>query len=204
MYSKPQIFNLALSNLLLTRSISNAETDASNEAKVLQTHWEPALRSTLADLDLDGTSSQVTLELIEENPNDLWLYSYKKPEGCALFRRIVSCVATDNRYTHIPKRLAVKDGRSVIFTNEASAVAEYIPDDVPLTALNASAGLALAARLAELSAPLIVGKGALKLREDIRSQYVVHKAEAQELDKLESFSFNDEMIDSEFVAARMS
>jgi hypothetical protein len=203
MYTKAKIYNLALGALLLSRQIIDTETDKSNERVVLGTHWDTALRSTLEDMDLDATSSQVTLELIELDPNDLWGYSYKYPSDCTYLRRLQSCVVEDNRSTHIPRRIAIKGGVKCIFTNKEDAIAEYISDNVPLSALSANAGLAVAYKLALLSAPLIVGKGAKTLMADIQAKYLVVKAEAQEQDQRENFNFEDPEVTSEFVQARI-
>lgn len=203
MYTKAKIFNLALGALLLSRQISDPDTDKSNEAKVLNTHWDLAFTSALEDMDLDSTSTQVTLELIEAAPNLLWLYSYKYPTDCASIRRLQSCVRTDNRSTHIPRRVSTKAGKKVIFTNQEDAILEYISKTVPIETLSANAGLTVAVKLAMLSTPLIVGKGGKALMENLQARYVLVKGEAQEQDQRENFDFVDPEIDSEFVAARI-
>jgi len=201
-YSKAKIFNLALSALLLQRQVIDADTDPSNEAKVLLSHWDAALALTLEDLDLDSTASQAILELQVLNPNDQWSFAYKYPADCAFLRRIQSSAVIDNRTTHVPKMIRMHQGKKCIFTNQQDAIAEYISINVPLNTLSASAGLAIALRLASLAAPLITGKGAQKLIETIEAKYIKAKAEAQEKDALESHSFVDEAIESEFVEAR--
>jgi hypothetical protein len=203
MYTKEKIFNLALGALLLSRQITSAATDASNEAKVLNTHWDAALRSALTDMDLDATSTVADLELIETDPTEHWLYSYKYPSNCALFRRIQSSSLIDSRNTHIPKRVAIRDGQKVIFTNQEEAIGEFIATDLPLTALSADAGLAVAYRLAMLSAPLVTGKGAARLMDSIQKSYIVIKALAQSQDRLENFGFVDAEQESEFVQERL-
>lgn len=202
MFSKTSIFNLALNELLLQRRIINADTDTSNECRVLETNWLVALYSTLEDLDLDSTTEDFTLELVEEDPNDNWLYAYKYPQNCAYFRRIKSLLRQDNRTSFIPKRVGMLNGSKVIFTNEYQAVAEIIPTDIDLSSLSAMTGLAIARRLATLAAPLVVGKGANDLMKSIEAKYVIAKGEAQEKDRNENFDFPDPEIDSEFVAAR--
>ncbi len=186
MYTKEKIFNLALGALLLQRRIIDAATELNNENKVLNTHWDTALYATLEDLDLDGTSSPVTLALLESDPNDQWSFAYLYPSKCVLLRRI-----------------GMHANLKVIFCNEELAVAECIMADIPLTSLSASAGLAVAYRLAMLAAPLITGKGAGKLIEGIQAKYVVAKAEAQEKDGIENFNFAEDGEDSEFVEARL-
>lgn len=203
MFSKVQIFNLALSALLLSKQINDAETDKSNEASVLRTHWDVALRKTLQDLDLDCTFTSKALELVSENPNDYWSYAYKYPNDCAFLRRIESAVRKDNRTTRIERQVGNLNGTKVIFTDEVDAWLEYIPYELNLNLLNASAGMALAYQLAFLSAPLVTGKGAAKLREEIMQKYIFFKSEAQEHDRLENETYEDPETDSEFVAARM-
>lgn len=204
MHSKAKIFNLALGALLLSRRIIDAEADTSNEAKVLQLNWDVAFSATLEDLDLDSTSTQANLALQIENPNNLWLYAYKYPSDCAFFRRIQSCNVSDNRESHIPKRVAMIGSQKVILTNEYAAIGEYISSDISIESLSATAGLCVALRLASMSAPLVTGKGARALIEGIDKKYVTTKAEAQELDRRENFNFVDPAVESEFVGARTS
>lgn len=202
--TKPQIYNLSLSALLLAKEVVDPATDKSSEVRVLNLHWNIALHSFIQDLDLDSLSTSVTLELIEELPSDhQWRYAYKYPATCALFRRIVSGVRTDSARTHIDKQIGVHSGFKAIFTDEPQAIAEIIPDNFDLGLLTAPAGMALAYKLAELSAPLIVGKGAKTLVENIRALYLMYKGEAQETDARENFIFENEAVRSEFVQARV-
>jgi hypothetical protein len=204
MFTKAKLFNLALSALLLSKQISDTETDTSTEAKVLRTHYDIALRKALQDMDLNAASVTETLELVEEDPNDLWDYAYKYPTNCSFLRRIVSGYNKDNRTTQIPRATGVHEGVKVIFTNEMEADAEYIPHDIGLAQLSASAGMAISYQLAILAAPLIVGKGADKLRTNLYEMYKVYKAEAQEHDRLENASFDEDSGESEFVESRLS
>ena len=206
-FTKPKIYNLALSALLLAKEVSDTDTDTSNEVKVLNTHYDVAFDSVLQDLDLDSLSTQVTLELIVSQvslTNRIWDYVYKYPTKCVFFRRLVSYQAVDNKDTHIPKRVANYNGQKAIYTNEVSAIAECITNDITLDLLSPMAGLALAYRLASLSAPLIVGKGAKALRERIEQQYIIAKSEAQEMDSLENFNYEADYLRSEFVFERLS
>lgn len=214
MYTKAKIFNLALNALLLTREIINPDSDKSNEAVILRGQWDVAFRNALFDLDLDSTASQQTLELVHDftgdpppqngQPGPLWNYAYKYPDKCAFFRRVVSCNRNDDKATHIAKKVSVYLGKKVIFTDEKNAIGDYIAIDFPLQTLSAPGGVAIAMRLAWHSAPLIVGKGARSLRETIKNDYAVAKAEAQAMDERESFSFQSDANLSEFVKVRLS
>jgi len=203
MYSKADIFNLTLGALLLSRQITDTETETSNEARVLRTHYNSAFATALQDMDLDSTASQVDLALIEEDPNELWKYAYRYPTDCAFFRRLQSCVITDDRTTHILKQIRMHEGEKAILTNEENAIAEYISTSVPIGSLSPAAGLAVAYRLAIMSAPLVTGKGAAALIKSLEEKYAKIKAEAQSYDKQENFKYNPEWVDSEFVRARI-
>lgn len=203
-FTKPKIYNLALSALLLAREVTDVDTDQSNEVRVLNTHYDIALRSTIQDLDLDSTSTLITLELYESLSNEKWLYAYKYPTNCSFLRRLDSVAKVDRRSTHISKRVALRDDLKVIYTDEQDAVAECIPNDVPLGTLSSMAGMAVAYKLAYLSAPLIVGKGAKTLRESILMAYNTAKMEAQETDARENFNYEEDYERSEFVEARLS
>ena len=203
-FTKVKIYNTALSALLISREITDVETNTSNDVKNLNIYWDIALESTLQDLDLDSTSQPITLELIEELTDEPWQYAYKYPAKCVFLRRLKSLVPTDTKSTHISKRTGQYNNQKAIFTDEYQAIAECIPKDVPLETLSAMAGLAVAYKLAFLAAPLVVGKGAKTLRKEIKQDYVIAKLEAQETDANENFVYETEWQRSEFVEARLS
>ena len=204
-FTKPKIYNLALSALLLSREVSDVATDESNEVRILSTHYDIAFESTLQDLDLDSLSMPISLELLANlsSTTNPWNYVYKYPNDCVFLRRLDSGQVVDNRSTHLPKRTGIYEGEKAIFTNEESAVGECIPKSVPLSALSPMAGLAVSYRLAILSSPLIVGKGAKTLREQINAYYIIAKSEAQETDSRENFNYEADYLRSEFVQARL-
>lgn len=201
--TKPQIYNLALSAMMLAKEVVDPTTDKSSEVRVLNLHWNIALHSFLTDLDLDSLQTTVVLELIEELDETYpWAYAYKYPATCAYLRRISSGYVTDNRTTHIDKQIGVHQTFKAIFTDEAEAKAEILPENFSLALLSAPAGMALAYKLAELSVPLVAGKGAKTLAAEIREMYQFYKTEAQEVDARENFRYESEALRSEFVTAR--
>lgn len=204
MFTKTKIYNLALSALLLTKQIADADSDSSVECRTLNVHWDMAFTSTLEEMDLDSTSSQKNLELITADPNKLWKYAYKYPTDCAFFRRLQSCVRKDVRSTQIAKRVSILNGQKVIFTDEHQALIEYIPNNISPTLLSANAALAVSFRLAMLASPLVAGKYTLKLRQDIERGYGLAVANAKEQDRLENANFDSDEEMSEFVEARRS
>lgn len=213
MHTKVKIFNLALGALLLTKRISDTETDASQENQTLKVHWETAFQSAIQDMDLDATSTRVALELVKECPVPDWKFAYKYPNNCAMLRRLLHfhngeayvhhTNHKDIRSTQIKRQVANYNNQKVIFTNQCDAWLEYVPNNFSLELLSAPAGLAIAYKLAQLAAPLISGKGAAALRKEIQASYILIKAEAQQHDRLENATFDEDYVISEFVEARL-
>jgi hypothetical protein len=202
-FTKAKIYNLALNALLLQRQTTDPDTDVSNEVVALNNVYDTALESTIADLDLDGHTTDVTLSLIESDPTTDWSYSYTFPTTCVVFRRIRSSALKDNKTTRIPLRILIDGGVKVIYTNQVSAEAEVILSTVAINLWSAHAALCLAYRLAILGSTLVVGKGARTLREELEGRYVRSKAEAQEQDHRDNFNFTDPEVDSEWVQQRL-
>jgi hypothetical protein len=204
MATKVQIYNLALSALLLTKEIEEIDTDTSNEVRILNLHWNLAFESTMQDLNLNSIKSKIPLELIEELDDTYnWTYAYRYPSNCIFLKRLVSCARVDSIRTAIDKEIGEYEGEKAVFTDEVEAVAECITNNFPITMLNPMAALAVAYKLAMLSAPLITGKGARALKESLKLDYVMAKSDAQETDHYENQNFEHESVRSEFVAARM-
>lgn len=204
MATKEQLYTITLSALLLNKEVIEIATDKSNEVRVLNSLWDTVFPATLQDLDLDCLSIEATLELFEElSDQTLWKYAYKYPDNCAFFRKIKSAVQIDNKYTHIPKVIRMYKDEKCVLTNEYQAVGMYIPNDMDIESLPPMAVMAVAYRLAMMAAPLITGKGARVLRDELQKSYLIAKAEAQEADALENFNFEEEQQRSEFVMARL-
>lgn len=203
MYSKTKIFNLALNALLLQRQVIDADTDRSNEAARLRSVWEVALNSALAEMKLAETKIAADLELIEDDPNDLWNYVYRYPSHCATFLRIQSCVVRDRRSTHIRRQIGHYEGEKAIFTNEAQAIGEYITNDIELPQLSVYAGMAIAMSLASHASSLIVGKGAANLKRSINEEYLKYVALAQAQDARENEEMTADVEESSWAAARV-
>lgn len=223
MVTKADIFNLALQTLLLNQQIINPESDKSNAAKALQSNWNIALRSALADMNLTSTATRVNLELLAKHPVHHWPFAWKYPSNCAFFRRIIGHEEVDDKDSYIPRLVTIWNGKKVIFSkhkhrrdegdfnpnpgvdgNPPPFVAEYIQTDFPLQTLQADAAVCVAHRLALLCTSLIVGKGAATLMTKIENSYKTHKALAQSVDRQESFNFETEATMSEFVRERLS
>ena len=205
MSSKVKIYNLALSALLLSRQVTETESEKmSNEVRVLNQLWDSALESVLQQLDLDSLVETIDLELIEEIPDNPHLvYAYKYPSRSIFLRRIKTSLIKDTSRTRIELKVGIYKNQKVIFTNEYQAQAECICRDVSLAFIGPSTELAIAYKLAYLACPLLVGKGAKTLREEIRQIFTMYMMDAKANDVNENFVYESPEEQSDFVAARI-
>lgn len=212
--TKAIIYNQTCAALKLNRRFVDPDTDPdSNEKVCLDNHYATALAMALADLDLESTAEQETLALLSDEDHLVdypeWAYVYEYPANCAKFRRIKSSVVKDVRSTRIPLMIrnyndGVATNEKAIFTTEPDAIGEFIKTSLELGNLSYAAGLAISYKLAWLCAPLLVGKGAQRLQNEIEAKYVGVKMEAQNLDAQENFNYESDQTQSEFVEDRTS
>lgn len=202
MVTKVLLYNIALQALRLNYQTTDPDNDVNKSVKTLRTFYPLAISSALADMDLNKTAKKIKLEELNlEHPH--WTKIYKYPSNCAKFRRIVSPFRTDNKETRIPFATEVIGIFDVVATHEPEAYGEIIPTDVNLSVLSPSAALAVGFQMAVLATGLIVGKGAVTLKESIIREYTLHKATAQENDMNENVDTTPDEFKSEFVNARL-
>ena len=189
--------------LLLSKRITNADTDQSVEAENLRTLWDTALEAFLQEADLDETSTTVKLTLLAENPNDKWNYAYLYPSNCAFFRRIESGLVRDTKDSMVLKAVGVLNGKKVIYTNKEQAYAEIVTEDF-LVVLSANSAQALAHKLAWYALPLITNASdPVALSKSIESRYNLFKSLAQEKDARENYRPDSDEEVSDISRARL-
>lgn len=124
MATETQIGNLALTRAGITQYLTDLDTDTSNDAAALRAVFDLERDFVLRDYPWPWARKHATLELLSTNPNSDWLYSYRYPADCVLVRRLVT--ALGRQETDPPPFSVGRDGSTrAIFTNEASAKAEY-------------------------------------------------------------------------------
>ncbi len=122
--SEAQICNMALAHVGHTQFIANLETEQSNEANVCGLFYEQARDFVLEDYPWPFATRYATLNLIEEDPNNDWDYSYRYPSDCVFVRRLVTALGRENT-TPPPFKTGSDDSGRLIYTDEEDAVAEY-------------------------------------------------------------------------------
>lgn len=122
--SKIQIWNIALTRIGVKDFIVG-EDEASDEASVMKLHHDLAVEKVLSDFPWPFAIEYKTLGMVEENPNDEWMYSYRYPHDCVFVRRILT--PEIGKVNPNPPPFAIgsdNDGR-LIFTDREDAAIAY-------------------------------------------------------------------------------
>ena len=124
MASKLEICNLALLHLGHTKTIASID-ERSEEANVLRRFFQITLDTALRDFQWGFATKYFALNLVEENPNDEWLYSYRYPVDCSQARRIVSGNRNESPQDRIVFKIGKDDAGLLIYTDQQEAILEY-------------------------------------------------------------------------------
>lgn len=175
MSSKVDIWNMALGHIAQSSAISS-DTEKSTERYVCERFWEASYRSTLRDYDLPFSRKVASLQLVSTNPTTEWAYSYKYPNDCLRFRRIVSGQVQDSLKSRIPFEITQSDsgGQLFIYTNEATPKGRYTVDSDLISLWPEDFQMAVSLRLAAYIAPSITKGDPFGLGKRAFDFYVQH------------------------------
>jgi hypothetical protein len=173
MASKTEIANMALSHLGIGKEIANIDTEKSAEAAACRRFFNTCLSATLKDFPWPFASKIATLNLIEEEPNDEWAYSYQYPVDCIHAKRIVSGNANETRQERIDFKIANSSSSKIILTNKDLAELEYTANITDPNVFSPDFIIALSFRLAAYVAPRLTQGDPFKLKNDMLGQYAI-------------------------------
>jgi hypothetical protein len=198
--SSTEICNMALSHLKVGKTIANLTTENSEEARVCRTFYETALKETLRDFPWPFATRIAELELVEEDPNTEWAYSYRYPSTCLNFIRILSGVRNDTLDSTVKYFISSDDDGLLIFTNQEDAVAEYTVYISDVLRFAPDFTIAFSYLIASYIAPRVTGGDAFKLGDKALQlyQFKIGKAKANAANEEQ----RDEQPDSEFIRGR--
>lgn len=196
-----EVANLALLHLgVSNKTIANLETERSAEANVCRMFYDRALESVLRDYSWPFATTFAVLNLIEENPNDEWLFSYQYPSDCVRMKRILSGIVEVTAQDRIVYKLASKDSGKIILTNQEKAQLEYVRKIDDPNLMTPDFIMAFSFKLAHYMAPSLTGGDPFKLGERAKNNYL------EEISEARSNAFNEEQSDttneSEFTRSR--
>ena len=209
MFTQVRIFELALTALSLDRTVVSVN-DESSEVSILRRNWTSALALALADMDLDATSGEFDLELVTSDLSAPLNYGYRYPSDCLYFRRFSSGALVDNRQTTIDRRLSlyVPKGETtpikIIRSGMSVTKCEYIHRGIQAYHLSPPAAEAVALMLASICRTLITGKNIENVQKELQGLYQLWKARAEAHDNNESFTYESDTTQSEWLTLRKS
>ena len=200
MASKTDIFNMAISHLGVSKEIANGDTENSKEASACRRFYDLARQATLKDIVWPFASKYATLNLIEENPNDDWSYSYRYPSDCLFFRKILSGVRDDTEASKIAYEISQDASGLIILTDLEDATCKYTVDVEDETYFQPDFVMAISYRLAYYIAPRITAGDPFNLGQKAMTNYTI------ELSKASANAFNEDQSittqDTASIAAR--
>lgn len=170
--TETDICNLALGYLGVSKTIASLD-ESSTEARACKRHYANDRDTVLADFAWPFATRFQDLALVEEDPTDEWSYSYRKPTGALVCRRIVSGYANEAADQRIPFRIASDDIGELIFTDEQDAQMEFTWKITSTARFSATFAKALARKLASSIAAAITGGDPYKLGERQLQLYMV-------------------------------
>lgn len=165
--SKTNAANLALGHLAYGNLITNVDTEQSSEAKQIRLFWDIALDTVLLAGNWPFAKAFMTLNLVEEAPNDRWSYAYRIPNDCL---SVLAIFNEGNESPHLanllPKHTIGSDSQGLLlYTSEPFAQMEYVQRKTTVAAWPSDFVLAFTYLLASLIAPSVTGGDQFKLGE---------------------------------------
>lgn len=186
MASITDICNLAISHLGISKDIANVTTEQSAEAKACRRFLDIARETVLKDYNWPFATKMATLNLVEEDPNDEWAYSYRYPSDCLYARRILSGFRDDTDLTRIPYKITQDSTGILIYCDTENAILEYTLNTENVDLFSSDFKVALSYRLAHYIAPRITAGDPFGLGDKALQKYVL------EIQRASANAFNED------------
>lgn len=177
--NKVEICNMALSRIGVSRLIDSLD-ELTTEAEQCSLFFNTAVEKVYQEGKFANLQNYAPLQLIQESPNDEWLYAYRYPNECLKFERVVMPYTRNNDprwprdwYNEAPHQKVeytrgLLNGTNVIFTNLEDATGVYLPKPDASQSFESDIASIIAWRLAmEIAMPLAVEAA----RADRAAQY---------------------------------
>jgi hypothetical protein len=174
--TKTGIANMALGFLGISTLIANLETEKSKEAEVCNLFFDRAVDATLEDFPWPEAKTYAVPGLVEEQPTDDWLYSYREPSDSVFVRRIVTVLGQEDPNPP-PFEKGSDDQGGLIYTDEATPTIEYTRRLTDPNRFSNLLGEAIAWRLAFMAAPSLAKSDKAQQRAGAGYEFLIDKAE---------------------------
>lgn len=166
-----QICNAALMHLGINKGIVDADENSA-EARACRQFYETAQLEVLKSFAWPFATRITDLQLVAEDPNGRWPYTYRYPANALLFCGIESDYRADTWDSRIPHKIIGDDVGQLILTDRPNARGEYTVFIDDTSKYSPGARVALGFLLAYLMAPRLTAGDTTKLGERaIRGYY---------------------------------
>lgn len=200
MASQTDICNLALSHIGISKEIANVTTERTAEANACRRFYDIVRESVLKDYSWPFATKIAALNLVEEDPNDEWAYSYRYPSDCLYARRILSGQRDDTELTRVAYKITQDSQGILIFTDAENAELEYTLNVNDEDIYSSDFKLAFSYRLAHYIAPRLTAGDPFNLGDKAMQKYMI------EIGRASANAFNEDKsslpLTTESIAAR--
>lgn len=186
MASKTGICNMALSHLGIGKELANVDTDTDAASAACRRYFDDCRDAILRDFAWPFATKIAALDLIEEDPNAEWAFSYRYPTDCLEVRKLLSGVRNDTRQTRVVFKGGQDASGRILFTDKQNAEAEYTVRTTDPQFFSSDFILSFSFRLAGYIAPRVTGGDPFKLGERALRLYEI------EIDKARANAANEE------------
>lgn len=197
---KTSICNLALSHIGISKEIANIDTEKSAEANACRRYFDLCINQLLRGCNYPFADETAAGQLVDEDPNTEWSYSYRYPSDCSRLKKILSGTRNDSRQTRIPYKIANDGSDKLIYTDMQYAYFQYTVKINDVSIFPSDLVSALSFLLAFYIAPRLTRGDPFKMGDRAYKAYIFAKAEA------EANAFNEqqdeEPVESEFIRDR--
>jgi hypothetical protein len=199
MASKTEIWNMSMGHLGIGKQITSP-TEQSAEAQACRVFWDTCLAATQEDFPLPLTRKVAVLNLVGEDPDDDWAYSYRYPVDCVRIRRIITGDPYGDRQSRVDYEIGSDSQGRLVYTDQENAEIVYSALNTDPSQWPASLVLAISYRLASLVASRLTQGDPFKLGEKayVMYQNEITNSQANQVNEEQ----NDEEPDSEFIRTR--
>ncbi len=125
MISLVTLANIVLSHIGVGRTISNLESDGSEDADAINAFWDVALADHFRAFPWAFSRRIVAAALVEEDPTSEWGFSYRYPSDCVMLRRIVTGARAPSRASRDPYWVGGDASGRLIYSNTEDMEIEY-------------------------------------------------------------------------------
>lgn len=200
MASQTDICNLALSHIGISKEIANVTTERTAEASACRRFYDIVRESVLKDYSWPFATKIAALNLVEEDPNDEWAFSYRYPSDCLYARRILSGQRDDTELTRVAYKITQDSQGILIFTDAENAELEYTLNVNDEDIYSSDFKLAFSYRLAHYIAPRLTAGDPFNLGDKAMRKYMI------EIGRASANAFNEDKsslpLTTESIAAR--